>query len=49
MPTPKKNESKDKYISRCVSHRQGKEGKNEKRDKSVAICASMWQNRKGKK
>jgi len=45
MPTPpKKGESKDKFISRCISYIVKKEGKPQKQ--AIAICNSMWRRRK---
>ncbi len=39
MPKPKPHESKEEYISRCMSVVVG-EGKDEKQ--AYAICNSMW-------
>jgi len=45
MPTPpRKGESKDKFISRCISYIVKKEGKPQKQ--AVAICHNMWRNKK---
>ena len=41
MPEPKSGESKDQYISRCISHIIEKEGKD--KDQAAAICYSMWE------
>lgn len=43
MPTPKKGESKSKYMSRCVPVVVG-EGKTQ--DQAVAQCSGMFDNRK---
>lgn len=44
MPAPpKKGESKDKFISRCISYIVKNEGK--PRNQAVAICNSMWRRR----
>jgi len=48
MPKPKypeSNESKDEYMSRCVTSVMN-EGKN--RDQAVAICYSYWRESKRK-
>jgi hypothetical protein len=41
MPEPRSGESKNEYITRCVSHLVSKEGKDQKQ--AVAICYSMWE------
>lgn len=41
MPTPKKGESKQEFISRCVPIRHG-EHPNEDNKQSVAVCFSIW-------
>ena len=41
---PRKGESKDKFISRCISYIVKKEGKPQKQ--AVAICHNMWRNKK---
>jgi hypothetical protein len=40
MPEPEKNETKDKYIGRCVSQLMKDEGKEQ--DQALAICYSYW-------
>lgn len=48
MPTPKKGEKRNSYISRCVRVRQHEHpGENVKQ--SAAICYSMWRKHKGGK
>lgn len=49
MPTPRKNEKKQHYISRCIKYRREKENKDEKMEKTQAICYSMWRDAKNKK
>ena len=46
MPKPRKGEKKNKYVSRCIAHRQGKEGKSEEVAQSAAICHSMFRQEK---
>jgi hypothetical protein len=45
MPKPRKNESQESFIARCVTQviREGKE-----QQQAVAICYSMWNEYKGK-
>lgn len=43
MPKPRKNESKDDFMKRCVPQVM-EEGKPQ--DQAVAICSSMWENKK---
>lgn len=45
MPTPNKDESKEKFISRCIPYVM-KEGKD--KDQATAMCYSIWKD-KGKK
>ena len=45
MPTPRKKEKKNKFISRCISQVVD-EGKDSKQ--AQAICFSLWENRKKK-
>jgi hypothetical protein len=40
MPTPKKNEEKGKYISRCVKYCVTKEGMKTKQ--ALGKCYGMW-------
>ena len=42
MPKPRKNESKDDFMKRCIPEVVG-EGKPQ--DQAVAICANLWENR----
>ena len=44
MPKPKKNESKDDYISRCIAELVNKE--NKPSNQAVAICNSFWREKK---
>jgi hypothetical protein len=39
MPTPRKGEKKNKFMSRCISDVMG-EGKEQKQ--AIAICFSLW-------
>lgn len=39
LPKPDKNESRDKYISRCM---KAQKGENKKRAQKLAICFSKW-------
>jgi len=45
MPTPKPNESKDDYMSRCIPKLVA-EGKDQ--DQAIAICSSMFESDKRK-
>lgn len=47
MPTPRKDEKKSEFISRCIEYVVEKEGK--KQEQAVAICHSIWKNKKEKK
>lgn len=42
MPTPRKGESKDKFVSRCIRQVR-KEGK--KQEQAVAQCLNTWRRR----
>lgn len=42
MPIPKKGETRQEFMGRCVPMRHG-EHPSEKNDKSVAICFSVWE------
>lgn len=44
IPSPKSNENKDTYISRCVSEISGEYPQ----DQSLAICISKWSEEKFK-
>jgi len=48
MPTPKKGEKEEEYISRCISMRRS-EHPEESNKKSQAVCFSMWRKHKGGK
>lgn len=41
MPRPKKGESKEQFISRCIAYLVGKEGKDQAQ--ATAICYSLWE------
>lgn len=47
MPNPNKNESKEKYISRCVVHLMKKEGKTNQQ--ALGQCYGMWKQSKKRK
>jgi hypothetical protein len=47
MPTPKKGESKSKFISRCVSYLYHNEGITDT-DHAVAKCNGIWEQSKKK-
>ena len=42
MPTPNKNETKEEFISRCVSY-VAKEKPEMERDQTLAYCFSLWE------
>ena len=42
MPKPSENESKEEFISRCVSMVK-EEGTAKDNEQAVAICFSMWE------
>lgn len=46
MPTPKRNEDKSDFISRCIPELVG-EGK--KQDQAIAQCHSIWRQNKKEK
>jgi len=48
MPTPAKDETQDKFISRCIAV-VTKEGKFEDKKQIAAYCYSLWRNAKGEK
>ena len=48
MPTPRKNEKKDKFISRCMSDSEAKKSFPDQ-DQRVAFCFSEWKRSKKKK
>ena len=48
MPKPKKGETKQEYVSRCVIH-LAKKGEGKNNDQRVAICYSLWDQHKGGK
>ncbi len=41
MPTPRKGETRESFMSRCVPMRHS-EHPNEPNNQSVAVCFSMW-------
>ena len=43
MPTPKKDEKEEEFISRCIRMlvREGKDN-----EQATAICYSIWKNKK---
>jgi len=43
MPTPRKDEPKDKFIPRCVRYLIDNEGKEP--DQAVAMCHSIWRDK----
>jgi nicotinamide riboside kinase len=45
MPSPRKKESKNSFISRCIRQLRSE---NYKQDQAVAICESKWENRNKK-
>ena len=45
IPTPRSNENKSKFVSRCISEIRGEY----KEEQAVAICISTWDNEKFKK
>ena len=45
MPSPRKDESEDEFISRCMSDEEMK-GKHPKQDERYAVCKSFWDNKK---
>lgn len=49
MPTPKKGETREQFVSRCVPMRHQEHPKEDNKQ-SVAICFSMWRehNKKSK-
>ncbi len=55
MPKPKKNESKDDFISRCIEYLYDNEedkltadSEEEKNDQAYAICLNYWEDNKNK-
>jgi len=44
MPEVKPNESKSKFMARCVKELMTKEGR--EKDQSIAICSSTYDKRK---
>jgi hypothetical protein len=44
MPSPRKDESEDQFISRCMSDEEMK-GKHPKQDERYAVCKSFWDNK----
>lgn len=47
MPSPKKGESKDDFISRCISYMHDNEDeKYPSDDQKAAVCYSMWEQSK---
>lgn len=47
MPTPRAGESKDKFVSRCISY-MSNEKPNMSKDQRVAVCFSLWKQHKKK-
>ena len=47
MPEPKKNETKQKYISRCIAYCVKNEGLSQKA--ATGKCYGMWEQKHGKK
>jgi len=43
MPTPKKGESRNDFMSRCIPQVMN-EGK--RQNQAIAICNSIWENRR---
>jgi hypothetical protein len=41
MPTPKKNETQDDFVARCIPYLM-KEKPGMKSDQAAAICYSIW-------
>lgn len=48
MPTPKKQESRQKYVARCIPIRR-KEHPDESRERSIRVCFEMYRAKKGAK
>lgn len=46
MPTPKKDETKEEFLSRCMNYPDMQKYGPKQR---YAICVSMWDNKKKKK
>lgn len=44
MPEPKRGESREGFISRCIAHLISKEGKEKK--EAAGQCYGMWDNKK---
>jgi len=46
MPSPRKNETQDKFVGRCISYVK-KEHPEWGKDQVVAVCYSIWRKAKG--
>ena len=49
MPTPKENESRQAYVSRCIPVRRREHPEEKQEERSIAACYGMYrQHKKGK-